>query len=108
MVFVPCEHPLFGLIFLGFFSFSDLCADILQIIQHVVKVVGSENSRKILSAVSPLLTFAGLVVRKSICDVLNALAKSDSSVLFVVRFIILTSFPIGFINILSNLQASFI
>ncbi|KAL3506473.1 hypothetical protein ACH5RR_031855 [Cinchona calisaya] len=66
---------------------SDSCADILQIIQHVVEVVGSENSYKILSSVSPLLTFAGLVVRKSICDVLNALAKSDSSVLVVAKLL---------------------
>ena len=53
----------------------------------MVEVVGSENNSKILSSVSPLLTFAGLDVRKSICDVLNALAKDDSSVFVVVIFI---------------------
>lgn len=66
---------------------SDLCVDILNIIQHVVEVVGSENSDQILSTFSRLLTFAGLEVRKSICDVLNALAISDSSVVVVANLL---------------------
>ncbi|XP_071927577.1 uncharacterized protein [Coffea arabica] len=66
---------------------SDSCVVILQILQSVVEVVGSENNSKILSSVSPLLTFAGLDVRKSICDVLNALAKDDSSVFVVAKLL---------------------
>jgi U3 small nucleolar RNA-associated protein 20 len=66
------------------FHLPDSCVDILQIIQHVVKVVGSESSEKIITSVSPLLTSAGLEVRVAVCDVLNALSESDISVLAVV------------------------
>lgn len=73
------------------FHLPDFCLHILQIIQHVVKVLGTENSVKILSSVSPLLTFAGLEVRVAVCNVLNALSESDSSLLSVVILIFLTS-----------------
>lgn len=66
--------------------------DILQIIQDVVKVVGREISEKIISSVSPLLTFAQLEVRTAVCNVLTALSESDSSVLIVVLFVSLTIF----------------
>lgn len=66
---------------------SDSCVDILQIIQHVVKVVGSEISEKIISSVSPLLTFAQLEVRTAVCSVLTALSESDSSVLIVAKLL---------------------
>lgn len=57
-----------------------------------MKVVGREISEKIISSVSPLLTFAQLEVRTAVCNVLTALSESDSSVLIVVLFVSLTIF----------------
>ncbi|KAJ6298901.1 hypothetical protein OIU76_019961 [Salix suchowensis] len=66
---------------------SDVCIEYLQVVQDIIPVVGSESGSKILKAVSPLLTSVGLDVRLPICDLLDALAKSDSSFLFVAKLI---------------------
>lgn len=63
----------------------------------MVKVVGREISEKIISSVSPLLTFAQLEVRTAVCNVLTALSESDSSVLIVVLcFSDISFFPFFF------------
>ncbi|KAH6786084.1 hypothetical protein C2S51_038539 [Perilla frutescens var. frutescens] len=59
----------------------DTCVDALQIIRQVVTVLGSGKSKKILNSISPLLISATLAVRNSICDVLDAAASNDSSLL---------------------------
>ncbi|KAG8377667.1 hypothetical protein BUALT_Bualt08G0056700 [Buddleja alternifolia] len=59
----------------------DTCIEILQIIHQVVGVLGSESSRQILKSITPLLISADLAVRITICDVLDAVAVNDSSVL---------------------------
>ena len=63
---------------------ADVCIEYLQVVRDIIPVVGSESGSKILKAVSPLLTSVGLDVRLPICDLLDALAKSDPSFLFVV------------------------
>ncbi|KAL2486861.1 ARM repeat superfamily protein [Abeliophyllum distichum] len=62
---------------------SDAYFDTLQIIGQVATVLGRGSSKKILNSVSPLLISADPVVRIAICDVLDALAARDSSVLTV-------------------------
>ncbi|KAL3835007.1 hypothetical protein ACJIZ3_009743 [Penstemon smallii] len=63
----------------------DTCADVLQIIQHMVPVLGNGSSKRILKSITPLLISAGSVVRTSICDLLDTLAANDSSVLTVAQ-----------------------
>nr|XP_018626916.1 small subunit processome component 20 homolog isoform X2 [Nicotiana tomentosiformis] len=58
----------------------EICVGTLQIIKHIVEPLGSESSKKIVKSVSPLVISAGLDVRTSICDVLDAVAVNDSSV----------------------------
>ncbi|XP_060178660.1 uncharacterized protein LOC132608895 isoform X2 [Lycium barbarum] len=58
----------------------DICVGTLQIIKDIVEPLGSESSKKIVKSVSPLVISAGLDVRTSICDVLDAVAANDSSV----------------------------
>ncbi|THG05804.1 hypothetical protein TEA_026415 [Camellia sinensis var. sinensis] len=62
---------------------SDACVEALQAIRHIIPVLGTESTTEILNAVSPLLISVGLDVRMSICDLLDALAGSDSSVIAV-------------------------
>lgn len=62
----------------------DTCVDVLQIIRQVVTVQGSGSSKKILNSMTPLLISAGLAVRNSICDVLDAVAANDSSLFILV------------------------
>lgn len=77
---------LFGLIPLALFVrllcflLAEICVGTLQIIKHIVEPLGSESSKKIVKSVSPLVISAGLDVRTSICDVLDAVAVNDSSV----------------------------
>ncbi|KAK4356825.1 hypothetical protein RND71_022435 [Anisodus tanguticus] len=52
----------------------------LRIIKDIVEPLGSESSKKIVKSVSPLVISAGLDVRTSICDVLDAVAANDSFV----------------------------
>ncbi|KAG6388566.1 hypothetical protein SASPL_149995 [Salvia splendens] len=59
----------------------DTCDHALKIIGRVVTVLGSGISKKILSSLSPLLISADLGIRSSICDVLDIVASSDSSLL---------------------------
>ncbi|XP_011045607.1 PREDICTED: U3 small nucleolar RNA-associated protein 20-like [Populus euphratica] len=66
---------------------SDVCIEYLQVVRDIIPVVGSESGSKILKAVSPLLTSVGLDVRLSICDLLDVLAKSDPSFLFVAKLL---------------------
>lgn len=66
---------------------SDACIEALQIIQHLIPVLGGESTPEILNAVSPLLISGGLDIRTSICDVLDALAGLDSSVMTVTKFL---------------------
>ncbi|MCD9558563.1 U3 snoRNP protein [Datura stramonium] len=58
----------------------EMCVGTLQIIKDIVEPLGSESSKKIVKSVSPLIISAGLDVRTSICDVLDAVAVNDSSV----------------------------
>lgn len=62
----------------------------------MVPVLESGSSRNILKSVTPLLISSGLVVRNSICDVLDSVAANDSSVLILVMysFFILHVFPL--------------
>lgn len=50
----------------------------------MVTLLESGISKKILNSITPLLISAGLTVRKSICDVLDAVAANDASVLILV------------------------
>ncbi|XP_042033869.1 small subunit processome component 20 homolog [Salvia splendens] len=59
----------------------DTCDHVLKIIGRVVTLLGSGISKKILSSLSPLLISADLGIRSSICDVLDIVASSDSSLL---------------------------
>ncbi|XP_057768678.1 uncharacterized protein LOC130988750 [Salvia miltiorrhiza] len=63
----------------------DTCVNILQIIGRVVTVLGSGSSKKILNSLSPLLISADLAIRNSICDVLDAVASNDSSLLTLAK-----------------------
>ncbi|XP_073295585.1 uncharacterized protein [Primulina huaijiensis] len=65
----------------------DTCIDVLKIVQQVVKVLESGSSKKILHSITPLLISSGLVVRIAICDVLDAIAVKDSSVLTLARIL---------------------
>lgn len=60
--------------------------DTLQIIRNIARPLGNESIKKILKSISPLLISGGLDVRGSVCDVLDALAGNDSSLLKLVHF----------------------
>ena len=60
----------------------------LQAIQHIIPVSGNESTAKIMNAISQLLISAGLDVRMSICDLLDALAVNDSSAYPVVMIVL--------------------
>ncbi|KAL7121582.1 hypothetical protein ACP275_02G190700 [Erythranthe tilingii] len=65
----------------------DTCVDILQIVREVVTVLESGISENIIKSITPLLISAGLPVRNSICDVLDAVAANDSSVLILAKIL---------------------
>ncbi|XP_052189171.1 uncharacterized protein LOC127799294 isoform X2 [Diospyros lotus] len=62
---------------------SDASVVALQVIQHVIPLLGSESTTGILNAVSPLLISSSLDVRISICGLLDSLSKTDASVMDV-------------------------
>ncbi|KAL6992171.1 hypothetical protein U1Q18_010278 [Sarracenia purpurea var. burkii] len=67
---------------------SDACIEALHVIQQIIPVLGSEScTTEILNAVSPLLISVGLVVRMSICDLLDALAGTDTSLIPVAKLV---------------------
>uniref|UniRef100_A0A2P2MF27 Uncharacterized protein n=1 Tax=Rhizophora mucronata TaxID=61149 RepID=A0A2P2MF27_RHIMU len=66
---------------------SDLFVECLQVIRDIIPVVGMGSTTKILNAVSPLLLSAELDLRLCICDLLDALAKTDPSVIFVANIL---------------------
>ncbi|KAG6399207.1 hypothetical protein SASPL_140683 [Salvia splendens] len=66
---------------------SDTCVHVLDIICRVVTVLGSGISKKILASLSPLLISADMDVCKHICNVLNAVASNDSSLLTLAKIL---------------------
>ncbi|XP_037492635.1 small subunit processome component 20 homolog [Jatropha curcas] len=66
---------------------SGVCGECLQIIRDIIPVLGNERTKNVLNAISPLLISVELDVRLNICDLLDALAKTDPSVLFVAKLI---------------------
>ncbi|KAA0033350.1 U3 small nucleolar RNA-associated protein 20 [Cucumis melo var. makuwa] len=66
---------------------SESHADTLQVVQNVVPLLGSESTTKILKAVSPLLISVEQDLRLLVCDLINALAEVDSSILCVAQII---------------------
>ncbi|KAJ4846039.1 hypothetical protein Tsubulata_002554 [Turnera subulata] len=60
---------------------SDVCAEYLRVVRDIIPLSGSAVSSKILSTITPLLVSAGLDMRLSICDLLDALGSTDPSVL---------------------------
>ncbi len=56
----------------------------MQVLRDILPVLGSDSTKIILNAVSPLLTSVELDIRLSICDLLDSLAEVDPSILFVV------------------------
>ncbi|XVE81263.1 hypothetical protein DITRI_Ditri15bG0049500 [Diplodiscus trichospermus] len=65
----------------------DICVEVIQIIRDIIPVLGSERTSEILNAVAPLLISVKLDVRVFICDLLDALARTDSSALTVARHV---------------------
>ncbi|KAE8688414.1 small subunit processome component 20-like protein isoform X2 [Hibiscus syriacus] len=66
---------------------SDTCLEAIQVIQHIIPVLGNDRTTDILNAVDPLLISSKLDMRVFICDLLEALARTDSSVLVVAGYI---------------------
>ncbi|KAL6970989.1 hypothetical protein U1Q18_030668 [Sarracenia purpurea var. burkii] len=67
---------------------ADAYIEALHVIQQIIPVLGSEScTTEILNAVSPLLISVGLVVRMSICDLLDALAGTDTSLIPVAKLV---------------------
>ncbi|KAL4289520.1 hypothetical protein GQ457_14G012480 [Hibiscus cannabinus] len=66
---------------------SDTCLEAIQVIQDIIPVLGNERTTEILNAVAPLLISSKLDIRVFICDLLEALARTDSSVLVVAGYI---------------------
>ncbi|PSS35668.1 Small subunit processome component like [Actinidia chinensis var. chinensis] len=60
---------------------SDVCVEALHVIRHIIPVLESESTKEILNAASLLLISVGLEVRMSICDLIDALGATDSSVI---------------------------
>ncbi|GJX79607.1 small subunit processome component 20 homolog isoform X1 [Tanacetum coccineum] len=63
------------------------CADTLYVIQKMIPMLGNEGSSRILNAISPLLIHAPSLVRLAICDVVDALAGSDPSLVHVAKLL---------------------
>lgn len=63
---------------------SDLYSEAVQVIRDVVPMLGSNSTKNILTAVTPLLASVELDMRLSICDLLDSLAEADPSVQFLV------------------------
>lgn len=66
------------------FLLADLCSEAVQVFRDIIPVLGSDSTKTILNAVSPLLTSVELDMRLSICDLLDSLAEVDPSILLVV------------------------
>ncbi|XP_031736395.1 small subunit processome component 20 homolog isoform X2 [Cucumis sativus] len=66
---------------------SEFYANTLQVVQNVVPILRSESTTKILKAVSPLLISVEQDLRLLVCDLINALAEVDSSILCVAQII---------------------
>ncbi|CAI8597993.1 unnamed protein product [Vicia faba] len=66
---------------------SDVCIEVLQVIQNIIPILGNGSTTKILSAVSPLYISAELDMRLRICDLLDVLVASDASVLLVAKLL---------------------
>ncbi|KAA3480361.1 small subunit processome component 20-like protein isoform X2 [Gossypium australe] len=66
---------------------SDICLEAIQVIQDIIPVLGNERTPEILNAVAPLLVYAKLDIRVLICNLLEALARTNSSVLVVARHV---------------------
>ncbi|XP_045811204.1 small subunit processome component 20 homolog isoform X1 [Trifolium pratense] len=66
---------------------SDVCIEVLQVIQNIIPILGNGSTAKILSAVSPLYISAELDMRLRICDLLDVLVASDASVLSVAELL---------------------
>lgn len=65
----------------------DPCVEALRVIQKMVPMLGSEGSLRILNTISPLLIHANSEVRLAICDILDVLAGSDSSLVLVAKLL---------------------
>jgi hypothetical protein len=63
---------------------ADLYSEAVQVIRDIVPMLGSNSTKKILTAVTPQLASAALDMRLSICDLLDSLAEADPSVQFLV------------------------
>ncbi|KAI4344960.1 hypothetical protein L6164_012132 [Bauhinia variegata] len=66
---------------------SDVCFEVLQVIQNFIPMIGNGSTTKILSAVSPLVISAELDMRLRICDLLDVLAAFDTSVLTLAKLL---------------------
>ncbi|CAK8567091.1 unnamed protein product [Lathyrus sativus] len=66
---------------------SDVCIEVLQVIQNIIPILGNGSTTKILSAVSPLYISSELDMRLRICDLLDVLVASDASVLLVAKLL---------------------
>ncbi|XP_021290199.1 small subunit processome component 20 homolog isoform X1 [Herrania umbratica] len=66
---------------------SGICLDAIQVIRDIIPVLGSERTTEIINAVAPLLISVKLDIRVFICDLLEALARTDASVLVVARHV---------------------
>lgn len=56
----------------------------MQVIQEIVPALGSDSTKKVLTAVSPLLASVELDMRLSICHLLDSLAEADPTILSMV------------------------
>ncbi|KAB1216916.1 hypothetical protein CJ030_MR4G016071 [Morella rubra] len=65
----------------------DLCSEAVQVIRDIVPVLGSDSTKEILVAVSPLLASVELEMRLAICNLLDSLAEADASVLFMAKLV---------------------
>lgn len=59
----------------------------MQVIREIVPVLGSDSTKKVLTAVSPLLTSVELEMRLSICHLLDSLAEADPTILSMVLYL---------------------
>ncbi|KAE8036875.1 hypothetical protein FH972_009508 [Carpinus fangiana] len=65
----------------------DLYSEAVQVIRDIVPMLGSNSTKKILTAVTPQLASAALDMRLSICDLLDSLAEADPSVQFLAKLV---------------------
>ncbi|KAG6678404.1 hypothetical protein I3842_14G078800 [Carya illinoinensis] len=66
---------------------SHLCSEAVQVIREIVPVLGSDSTKKVLTAVSPLLTSVELEMRLSICHLLDSLAEADPTILSMAKLV---------------------